>query len=214
MRMKPSTLSPARKLTLFVFALIALYGGYYWGNKEAPINRGLQLIQLLEMPLKVMPFVLDGPEDEPFTEADLAGHWSLIFFGYTGDGGEARHQMTLATRIFNRLAQWPELQGDTSVVLVTVDPARDSREQLADFVGHFSSDFTGLTGDPAQIAGLASQLGMKYRQLADPAGGYTISHSSSIALVNPRGELLGLFTGRVDPSTIASDIKQLADDYQ
>ncbi|MEJ1380095.1 MAG: SCO family protein [Candidatus Sedimenticola sp. (ex Thyasira tokunagai)] len=214
MRRKPTNLSPARKLALFIIALIALYGGYYWGNRHVPINQGLQLIHLLQAPQKITPFELTGPGNTPFTAADLTGHWSLLFLGYTGDESDSPHQLTLATRILNRLAVQPEIQSSTDFILLTVDPLRDNHKKLASFVGHYSTDFIALTGEDQQIRGLASQLGMKYRQQMGENGGYRIIHSSSMALINPRGELVGLFTGRVDASNIASDIQQLADSYQ
>ncbi len=55
---------------------------------------------------------------------------------------------------------------------------------------------------------------MKYRREEGKSSDYTLQHSSSMALINPRGELAGLFTGRVDAGSIASDIMQLVDSYQ
>ncbi|MES9905487.1 MAG: SCO family protein [Sedimenticola sp.] len=214
MRKKASRLSPARKISLFICALIALYGGYYWGNRHVPLNRGIELIHLLEKPLKIAPFELTGPGNKPYTATDLTGHWSLLFLGYSSEGSDSGHQLTLATRIFNRLALQPELQRTIAVILLTVDPRRDTHKKLSLFVSHYSADFIALTGEETHIRGLATQLGMKYRREEGKSSDYTLQHSSSMALINPRGELAGLFTGRVDAGSIASDIMQLVDSYQ
>ncbi len=214
MRKKSANLTPIRKLSLFIISLVAIYGGYYWGNQQIPINQGLQLIHLLQQPQKITPFELTGPANTPFTAANLKGHWSLLFLGYTGEKSDSRDQLTLATHIINRLAVQPELQRNTTVILVTVDPKRDNLKVLTPFVSHYSADFIALTGEDKQIRQLASQLGMNYLREGGENGAYSINHSSSMALINPQGELVGLFTGRVDARSIASDIQQLADSYK
>ncbi|MEE9357502.1 SCO family protein [Candidatus Vondammii sp. HM_W22] len=82
------------------------------------------------------------------------------------------------------------------------DPEHDTPETLKPFIGRYSADFQVLTGDDQQIRNIAHQLGIKYQRDEKKEGGYSIVHSSSIALINHQSELQGLFTGRVDASSI------------
>lgn len=196
---------------MFGVALTALLGGYFWGNQQLSLDDGLRNIQLLEQPKAISDFQLTDLLGAPFTPANLTGHWSLLFIGYIRDEETTPAQLILATRIINRLADRPRLQQETKVIFVTIDPENDTPETLKPYIRHYSADFRALTGDEKQIRNLAHQLGMKYKRVDKREDGYTIMHSSSIALINPKGELQGLFTGRVDASSIAQDIKQLAD---
>lgn len=198
---------------MFAIALVALLGGYFWGSQHVPLNKGLKNIHLLEHPKTISAFQLTDLLGAPFTPANFTGHWNMLFIGYTRDEQTTPAQLTLATRIINRLADRPRLQQNTAVIFVTVDPEHDTPTALKPFIGHYSADFQALTGDNEQIRNLAHQLGMKYQRVEKKDGGYSIVHSSSIALISPQGELQGLFTGRVDASSIAHDIKQLADTH-
>lgn len=198
---------------MFAVALVAILGGYFWGNQQIPLNQGLKNLHLLEHPKTISAFQLTNLLGAPFTPANFTGHWNMLFIGYTRDEQTTPAQLTLATRIINRLADRPRLQQNTAVIFLTVDPEHDTPEALKPFIRHYSEQFQALTGDDEQIISLAHQLGMKYQRVEEKDGGYSIMHSSSIALINPQGKLQGLFTGRVDASSIAQDIKQLADTH-
>ena len=198
---------------MFAVALAALLGGYFWGNQQVPLNKGLRNIHLLEHPKTISAFQLTDHLGAPFTPTNFTGHWNMLFIGDTRDAQAPPAQLPLAPRIINRRAARPRLQQKTEVIFVTVDPEHDTPEALKPFIRHYSADFQALTGDDEQVRGLAHQLGMKYQRVEKKDGGYSIVHSSSIALINPQGELQGLFTGRVDASSIAQDIKQLADTH-
>lgn len=199
------------RLLLFVIAMSVLFGGYYWGNQNRPVPDRADRFHSTVKPQAMSPFLLTDHRGEPFTHASLKDHWNLVFFGYSR-GDETKVMLSLASRIYNRLAIDPELQRSFRAVLISVDPERDSPEVLEAFVSHYNQAFTALTGSLDEIDIVAEQLGATYRIRSDRRStDYLIDHSSSMALIDPKGELLGLFTGVVDAAGIAQNIKSLSE---
>ncbi|MGH8120113.1 MAG: SCO family protein, partial [Gammaproteobacteria bacterium] len=82
---------------------------------------------------------------------------------------------------------------DVQIIFVTVDPARDNQEQVANYVRYFHDNFIGLTGTDEQIATLTQQLGvLSYK--ADNNADYAVDHSASVFLVSPAGVWVGIFS--------------------
>ncbi|MET0103433.1 MAG: SCO family protein [Sedimenticola sp.] len=209
MRQKPKR-SPIYKLILFTVALAALYGGYHWGNKYSSYYVQTLNLHLMQTPLELETFQLTDQHNQPFTNERLEGHWSLVIFGYSNSEQTAHEMLTLATRVHNRLAATPDLQKQMQTVFVTVDPKRDTAAVLAPFIDHFSSDFIALTGEESEIRNLAKQLGVVYQARSSDADA-VIDHSTSMALIDPDGELTGLFKGRVSAAEMAADIETVSE---
>ena len=93
---------------------------------------------------------------------------------------------------------------------MSVDPARDSLDHLAAYVGHFSPDILGVTGAEPDLKALARQLGVLYI-LGDPdaSGDYLVDHTAAIFLLDPRGHLVALFQAPHDARTIAGNIPEI-----
>lgn len=204
--------SPWHKLFIFATLICALYGGYYWGSLHGPNRMQLQALSRLAEPAALRPFRLKDHDDQPFTGDHLNNHWNLVIFGYSEDDQLTPQLLTLARLVMNRLADRPKLQEQTRLIMITLDPASDTPERLAPFVARYGTHFLALTGEQTEIAGIAAQLGVTFRSQQGESGRQRIDHSSSIALIDPAGRLIGLFTGLVDTSSIANDIKLLADE--
>ena len=101
-------------------------------------------------------FIFDTPRDpgefelinhhgQPFTEASLEGDWTLLFFGFTYCPDVCPTTMSFLAEVKENLVD-TEAES-TRVVMVSVDPARDTVEQLAQYVPYFHPEFLGVTGD-------------------------------------------------------------------
>ena len=87
---------------------------------------------------------------------------------------------------------------DARVAMVSVDPARDTPERLAEYVPYFHPDFLGVTGEFADILSLAQRLNAPFRKVSDPEGAYQMEHSANVMLINPRGDYHGFFRAPLD----------------
>lgn len=206
--------SPLAKFLFFAIGLATLYGGYYAGNRYAPVKPEYLNLHALAQPVK-LELDLNDQYGKPFQTRQLSEHWNLILFGYTRNPDVTKSAFSLVTQVKNRLATSPELQSMTRAILITVDPAVDTPERLHDFLSPFSPDFIGLTGSSEQIEAAARALGVSIKHFGTAQQTSSrIDYGSSIGLVGPDAKLLGLFTGVVDAVSIAADIQKLALDHQ
>lgn len=135
--------------------------------------------------------LLDQQANE-FHLADFRGAWTLVFFGFTSCPDVC--PLTLAElQKFYRTLQGTEYADDTRVILVSVDPARDSPAVMADYLQQFNEEFIGLTGAAETIAQLAKELYISHSEISQQHEGHVaepevIAHSAHIAVMNPEGK--------------------------
>ena len=151
-------------------------------------------------------FKLVDSTGSSFDQSSLKGSWNLLFFGYTHCPDICPITLRTLNEAYTQLDN--DARDKLRVIFVSVDPVRDTPEQLAHYVRFFNEQFIGLTGDPVQINRLTQSLGIFHMQVAgkDDAN-YLVSHSSSILIINPAGEFQGLFSA---PHTIDNLVSDLA----
>ena len=152
-------------------------------------------------------YVFDTPRDpgdftlidhwgEPFTKEALKGHWTLLFFGFTHCPDICPTTLSFLAKLKQELATTEA--ADTQVVMVTVDPARDTPEVLAAYIPYFDPEFTGVTGDFIKILSFARSFNAPFRKVTAADGTYELDHSANVVLVNPRGDYHGFFKAPLD----------------
>ena len=151
---------------------------------------------LFDTPRDPGAFLLTDHHGMPFTRDALTNRWTLIFFGFT-------HCPDICPTTLAELAELKAQLVDTEandlqVVMLTVDPARDTPARLADYVPYFHPDFLGVTGEFADILGVAQRLNAPFRKVSEPNGGYQMDHSANVMLMNPRGDYHGFFRAPLD----------------
>lgn len=183
------------KTIAILIAIIAVFMGLFLYKMLSP--RVLSEKELLangaivfSKPRIIPPFELTDAHGEPFDLEQLKGQWSVIFFGFTSCPDIC--PTTLAT-----LSKWyktldSDIQAKAQVVMITVDPARDTPEQLRDYMTHFNEDFVGVTGELRDIRILADQLNVAFNRTS-PDDDYSVDHSGHLVLVNPYGHYHGIF---------------------
>jgi protein SCO1/2 len=95
------------------------------------------------------------------------------------------------------------------VLLVSVDPERDTPERLAAYVRFFDPAFLGATGSLESIAAAAAAFGVPYAKVTMPEGGYTMDHGSGIFVVGPVGGIVAYLSAPHDAGVIARDYRKL-----
>ena len=98
------------------------------------------------------------------------------------------------------------------VLFITVDPARDTPAQLAQYVHAFDPDFIGLTGTPTMLQSLAHRIGLAFVRVDLPGGDYSLDHSSTIFLLDARGRNVAVFTPPYDVKSLTADLRHAAGD--
>ena len=151
---------------------------------------------LFDTPRDVGDFSLTDHRGLSFTQDDLTDHWTLIFFGFTHCPDICPTTMAELAELKSQLADTEA--SDARVVMLSVDPARDTPDRLAQYVPYFHPDFIGVTGDFADILSVAQRLNAPFRKVSEPDGGYQMEHSANVILMNPRGDYHGFFRAPLD----------------
>ncbi|MEZ5502804.1 MAG: SCO family protein [Halioglobus sp.] len=153
-------------------------------------------LYLLDTPRDIGDIALIDQNGKPFNRDRLKGHWSLVFFGYTYCPDVCPTTMAFLNKFVASLDS-AEAQ-DTQVVMVSVDPARDTVQQLASYVPYFNPGFIGVTGEFLDIHRFATALNTPFRKVPGEGGNYLIDHSANVVLINPRGDYHGFFKPPLD----------------
>jgi protein SCO1/2 len=153
-------------------------------------------LYLLDTPRNVGEFKLVDHHGQVFDRERLVGHWTLVFFGFTYCPDICPTTMSFLNEFVGQLEGTEA--ADTSVVLVSVDPARDTVQKLADYVPYFNPDFIGVTGEFMDIHRFATALNTPFRKVPGQGDNYQVDHSSNVVLINPRGDYHGFFKAPLD----------------
>lgn len=206
--------SGAGSWLLAIGLLLAVGGGYLtWRSLAAgPLPAG-QVPSVTEFRDRAaLPaFTLRGPQGE-FSEANLRGKWTLMFFGYTQCPDICPTALTLLRQLKAALGASAAVPPAPSfqTVFVSVDPRRDNFKLLAQYMAAFDPSFIGISGDDGALAPLVGMLGVFYRR-HDSAErrNYTIDHSAAIHLIDPQGRLAAVFPPPQDAAKMMADYQRI-----
>ncbi len=150
------------------------------------------------------PFTLVDGDGRPFTDQDLKGHWSAIYFGFTYCPDICPTSLMTLKDGLERLGS---KANEVQTYLISVDPERDTPAAMKAYVANdmFPKGLIGLTGSPEQIATAAKAYKMYYKKAGDGEG-YLVNHQSIIYLMNPDGEFVRPLTHGLTPEQIAQQI--------
>ena len=179
-------------VVVLVFVALVLTGFVYKMNQpriltkyELRANGAVEL----DTPRKFSDFQLTDHHGQPFTQENLKGKWTLIFFGFTHCPDICPTTMAAAARMYAALDE--DERENLQVLLISLDPERDTPEQLAKYVPYFNSDFIGVSGNQHVLLKLATELNVAFSKVDLDNGDYTIDHSGNLVLINPYGHYHG-----------------------
>ncbi|HEX4044612.1 MAG TPA: SCO family protein [Gammaproteobacteria bacterium] len=203
------TFSPYRIATLVVFVCAALITILFLFHLKQPtVKTVLSADAGTVFPIgrSIRNFELVTAQ-QPFTQKELLGHWTLITFGFVHCSTVCPITLAMLDKTYQQLhADYPNLQ----VVFVSLDPERDLPNTVADYARSFNPAFIGVTGKVDVLRKLQSQLGIYAER--DPApntnGHYQIQHTPSILLINPQGKWAGIFKYGMNPNQFAAAFKE------
>lgn len=169
----------------------------------------LERATLFQAPRPLAELALVDQAGEAFALGRLRGRWTLLFFGFTHCPDVCPMTLALLAEVRRALADLPpDLR--PAVVLVTVDPLRDTPEVLARYVRHFDPEFVGVTGNPDAITELTRELGVAVMVAAPAAdGSYTVDHSAAVFVIDPGAAYTAVFSTPHDVDTIARDFRRI-----
>lgn len=197
-----------------IVAAIALIGGIALATVIAPPGSGEpKYLQSYPQPRALNEFELSDQRGAPFTNQDLLGHWTLAFVGYTFCPDICPTTLAELRRVYPQLTE-VESQDPIQIWFISVDPKRDDTSRLNEYINFFNPEFVATSGEHSQLFPLVRSMGMMYA-ISDNTENpdYLVDHSSSVIVINPKGQVIGRFKPHLEPGKLAvSDGDQIAAD--
>ncbi len=190
-----------------IFAIVlggALAAGIFVATKmNKPAD--LQTAFVIPLPNALPDFSLLDQSGELVNADTFRGQWDLVFFGFTNCPDICPTTLqTLASAKRELIdAGVDELP---RIVLVSVDPERDTPEILGQYVDYFGDGNLGVTGELEGVSTLTTALGIYFEKAPTKDGNYGVDHSAAVLVINPDGEFSALFSA---PHIVANYVHDL-----
>ena len=154
------------------------------------------------------PFTLTDHTGKRISDTEFRGKFLLVVFGFTFCPDVCPSELQLISAALEALGPRAER---IVPLFVTIDPERDTPEQLATYVKSFHPRLIGLTGTPSEIEAVAKEYRVYVRKAPDPksTAGYSMDHSALIYLMGPDGAYLAHFTPGIGVETLTQRLSGL-----
>lgn len=178
-------------------------------NESNPAPGEGDLLGVLTEPRQLIEnFGGPSTQDTDFNIEDYRGKVVLIYFGFTTCPDICPTTLAEIRQVMSDLG---EDAANVQFVMVTIDPERDTLDQLKAYVETFSGDFIGVRQEGETLQAMQDTFEVKaFRQeLPDSAMGYTFDHTPSVFVIDKQGRWVERFLFGTSPSTIERDVRLL-----
>jgi protein SCO1/2 len=146
-----------------------------------------------------------------FTSADLTGQFTLMFFGFTNCPDICPTSMAVLAQAVKRFrdARVPAPR----VVLVSVDPARDTPEQMQRYLANFDSEFIGITTNEQALEPMRRDLGVSVMKQSLGNEQYTMTHNPQVYVIAPNGKVIATLSSATSADAVVRDYQRIRTRY-
>lgn len=146
-----------------------------------------------------------------FSSSDLTQQFTLMFFGFTNCPDICPASMAILAQANQQMresgARAPR------VVLVSVDPARDTPEQMRRYLANFDPEFIGLTAGEAALAPLLRDLGVSVMKQSLGREQYTMTHNPQVYVISPLGAVIATLSSAGSAQAVVRDFQRIRARY-
>ncbi|RAL50509.1 hypothetical protein DM860_014451 [Cuscuta australis] len=150
------------------------------------------------------PFSLIDHNGKPVTEKDFLGRWSMLYFGFTHCPDICPEELQKLAAAIDKIKEKSGLK--VVPVFISVDPERDTVEQVREYVKEFHPTLIGLTGNLEEIKKVARAYRVYYMKTQEEGSDYLVDHSIVMYLMDPDMEFVKFFGKNNDVDTLADGV--------
>ena len=202
-------------IALFIFVVLTLFINKLTKPRVLSANELLiNGLFLFENPKEISEFSFYSSDGKEFNKSDLSNKWTLMYFGFTRCPDECPTTMYQISKLIKVLREKEYPLEDKQWVLVSIDPERDSPEEINKYAKGFDEAFIGVSNIRPMLISLATQLSVNNVM----PGGDSMDHShldnhvNNIILLNPKGEFAGVFRPPFDISRLSLTYQSVTQD--
>ena len=191
---------------LFIFIVLSLFINKLTSPRVLSTNELLiNGLFLFENPKQISDFSFYSANGEVFNKTNLNDKWTLMYFGFTRCPDECPTTMYQISKLVKVLREKEFPLHDKQWVLVSIDPERDTPEDINKYAKGFDASFIGVSNTRPMLLNLATQLSVNNVM---PSGdkmdhSHLDNHVNNIILLNPDGEFAGVFRPPFDISRLS-----------
>ena len=152
------------------------------------------------------PFSLVDHRVNSVTDRDYLGKPTLVFFGFTNCPDVCPSTLLEITNQLNELG--PDADR-LNVLFITVDPERDTPQQLALYLSSFDPRITGLSGTPENILAAEKAYHIYAKKVPLEDGRYTMDHTATVAMMNSEGQYVSSIHYQAPTATTRTKLRRL-----
>lgn len=150
------------------------------------------------------PFSLVNHDGKRVTEKDFKGKWTLVYFGFTHCPDICPDELLKLAAAIDKIKEKAGI--DIVPVFISVDPERDTIEQVREYVKEFHPKLVGLTGTPDEIKKVARAYRVYYMKTAEEDSDYLVDHSIVMYLMDPNMEFVKFFGKNNDVNSLTDGV--------
>ena len=186
--------------TLLVCSLIVWLGLPHWRRH---VMHGFAM----QPPRPAADFTLTAHTGARVSLHDFRGKLVLLYFGYTFCPSMCPTTLANVAQVLHQLGA---RANQVQLLMISVDPERDTIDRLAAYVPHFHPSFIGLTGSSADIAAVAPHFGIYYeKEQGTATAGDMVNHSATLMVIDKQGVMRFIIPFGTAVQDMAADVASL-----
>ena len=191
-------------------AVVAAIAGVYVARMVSqPAAASLESGTVLRQPRVLAEFSLVDTRGASASPRELRGHPTLVFFGFTHCPDVCPTTLALLASVQKQVALQDERLAGLKVALISVDPERDTPEQMGNYIASFGGDLIGLTGSAPEIVKATRSFNVAFARVDLPGGSYTMDHSATVFVLDSQARIVAVFTPPLSAAALTRDVARL-----
>ncbi|KAJ8445921.1 hypothetical protein Cgig2_009850 [Carnegiea gigantea] len=150
------------------------------------------------------PFNLINQEGKNVTDKDFLGKWTVMYFGFTHCPDICPDELQKLAAAVDKIKEKSGIE--IIPVFISVDPERDTVEQVSEYVKEFHPKLIGLTGDPEEIRKVARAYRVYYMKTTEEGSDYLVDHSVVMYLMSPEMKFVKFYGKNSDIDGLTNGI--------
>ena len=158
------------------------------------------------------PFQLTDQTGQARSDQDFRDKLMLVYFGYTHCPDFCPAALSVMSQALDHLAESnPDAAEQVVPIFITVDPARDTVDALADYAEHFHDSLVALTGSDQAVADAAGAYRVYFAKVEDEGSDdYLMDHTTVVFLMDREGKYVTHFNHTATAEEMAENLARTA----
>jgi len=198
----------SNKLLVAIFIAIAIIGGTFFFRLALQSENAIPEFATVWPGSVALPEIeLIDHDGDSFTRENLVGSWQLMFFGFTHCPDICPATLQQLSLVQKSLDEAGEVAPE--ILLVSVDPERDTPDVLGTYVSYFDANIKGITGDLDEVRKLTKTAGIFFEKSFQDNNEYTVDHSTVIVVINESGAIHASFSSPHVIDNLVNDLPRI-----